>query len=202
MFHHGLLAVICGPSGVGKGTILKLVQERNEKLRFSVSATTRMPREGEVDGKNYFFISIAEFREMIKQNELVEWVEYCGNYYGTPRKYIEDSVKDGYDVILEIEVDGATNIKSQYKDSVSVFILPPSFEDLKKRIVGRGTENSEAIEKRLNKAKDEVKYINNFDYIIINDDIQTTADNLNLILSSERFRFKRNKDILKQTGFV
>lgn len=201
MFHKGLLAVFCGPSGVGKGTILKLVQEKNEKLRFSVSATTRNPREGEIDGQNYYFISVSKFKEMIKNGELVEWVEYCGNYYGTPRKYIEDSVKNGYDVILEIEVEGAANIKSQYPDSVSVFVLPPSFNDLKSRIEGRGTENSETIEKRLNRAKEEVKYINNFDYIIINDDIQSTANNLNTILSSERFRFKRNKDILTHIGF-
>jgi guanylate kinase len=201
MFHEGLLAVVCGPSGVGKGTILNLVRERNERIRFSVSATTRKPREGEKEGCNYFFVSVDRFKEMIKNDELVEWVEYCGNFYGTPQKYIDESIKSGYDVILEIEVLGAANIKKKFPECVSVFILPPSYEDLKKRIEGRGTENLETIEKRLNKAKDEVLFINKFDYVIINNEINNTADNLNNILSSERFRFNRNKNILTQIGF-
>lgn len=202
MFHKGLLAVVCGPSGVGKGTILKLVKERDEKLRFSVSATTRKPREGEIEGLNYFYISVEEFKEMIKNDELIEWVEYCGNYYGTPQKYIEDSIKDGYNIILELEVEGAANIKNKYPDSISVFIVPPSYNDLKKRIEGRGTENIEAIEKRLDRAKEEVKFINKFDYVIINDSIENTANNLNNILSAEKFKFKRNKNILSQIGFL
>lgn len=201
MFHEGLLAIVCGPSGVGKGTVLKLVKERTENIRFSVSATTRKPREGEIEGQNYFFVSLDRFHEMIKNDELVEWVEYCGNYYGTPKIYIEQSIKSGYDVILEIEVQGAANIKNMFPDCVSVFILPPSYEVLKKRIEGRGTESVETIEKRLNKAKDEVAFVNKFDYVIINDEIENTANDLNNILSSERLRFSRNKDILAETGF-
>ena len=201
MFHEGLVAVVCGPSGVGKGTILKRVRERNENIRFSVSATTRKPRVGEQEGKNYFFITVDQFKEMIKNDELVEWVEYCGNYYGTPKKYIEESIKSGYDVILEIEVLGAANIKNKFPESVSIFLLPPSYSDLKKRIEGRGTENIETIEKRLNKAKEEVAFINKFDYVIINNEIENTAIYLNNILLSERFKSSRNLDILNQIGF-
>jgi guanylate kinase len=202
MFHRGLLAVVCGPSGVGKGTILKLVKERDEKLRFSVSATTRKPRDGEIEGQNYFYISVDEFKEMIKNDELIEWVEYCGNYYGTPKKYIEDSIKDGYNIILELEVEGAANIKNKYPDSLSVFIVPPSYNDLKRRIEGRGTENIEVIKKRLDRAKEEVKFINKFDYVIVNDNIENTANNLNNILSVEKFKFKRNNNILSEIGFL
>jgi guanylate kinase len=202
MSHRGLLAVVCGPSGVGKGTILKLVKERDEKLRFSVSVTTRKPRDGEIEGQNYFYISVDEFKEMIKNDELIEWVEYCGNYYGTPKKYIEDSIKDGYNIILELEVEGAANIKNKYPDSLSVFIVPPSYNDLKRRIEGRGTENIEVIEKRLDRAKEEVKFINNFDYVIVNDNIENTANNLNNILSVEKFKFKRNNNILSEIGFL
>jgi guanylate kinase len=202
MFHRGLLAVVCGPSGVGKGTILKLVKERDEKLRFSVSVTTRKPRDGEIEGQNYFYISVDEFKEMIKNDELIEWVEYCGNYYGTPKKYIEDSIKDGYNIILELEVEGAANIKNKYPDSLSVFIVPPSYIDLKRRIEGRGTENIEVIKKRLDRAKEEVKFINKFDYVIVNDNIENTANNLNNILSVEKFKFKRNNNILSEIGFL
>ena len=202
MFHKGLLAIVCGPSGVGKGTILKLVEENNKNIRFSVSATTRKPREGEKEGLNYFYVSMDRFTEMIKNEELVEWAEYCGNYYGTPKKYIEESIQLGFDVILEIEVQGAANIKNKFPECLSVFILPPSFEDLKNRIEGRGTENRETIDKRLHKAIEEVSFIDKFDYVLINEKIECTAKNLNHILSSDRFKFERNRDILAEIGFL
>lgn len=200
MFREGLLVVVSGPSGTGKGTLLKLVRERNKNLSCSVSATTREPREGEVDGVNYFFKTISEFENMIENDELVEWVEYCDNYYGTPRKYVEEVTKQGYDVVLEIEVEGALNIKNKFPDSVSIFILPPSFDELKKRIVGRGTEDYDTIEKRLKKAKMELMYVDRYDYVIINSDVENAGNEINMILNSEKLKYKRNKDVLKHIG--
>jgi len=200
MFHEGLLVVVCGPSGVGKGTIIKSFKDKIKNIRLSVSATTRNPRQGEEDGINYFFKTQEEFEEMIKNNELVEWVEYCGNFYGTPIKYIEDSVKLGYDVVMEIEVEGAAQIREKYPDMVSIFILPPSFEELKKRIDGRGTEKPHVIKKRLDRAKKEIQSVEKYDYIIINDNVDEAADELRCILLSEKHKFKRNEGILKQIG--
>jgi len=200
MFREGLLTVVCGPSGVGKGTLLKLLKDRNPNIRFSVSATTRKPREGEIDGQNYFFKTVEEFKEMINNGELVEWVEYCGNYYGTPNKYIKDSMELGYDILLEIEVEGAVHIRDKFPGSVMLFILPPSFAELKKRIENRGTESQEVIEKRLIRAKEEIQCINNFDYAIINEDIEKAVKVINNILESEKRKVKRNKEILKKIG--
>ncbi len=200
MLREGLLVVVCGPSGVGKGTVLKQLKEQNSNIRFSVSATTRQPRLGEIDGTNYFFKTVPEFRSMIQNNELVEWVEYCDNYYGTPKKYISDCLACGYDVVMEIEVEGAENIKKAYPESVSVFILPPSFDDLKRRIQGRGTEDANVINKRLERAKKELSYIDKYDYIIINDTVENALVGLGSVLASEKLRYKRNVDILKTIG--
>ncbi|MCR4435438.1 MAG: guanylate kinase [Clostridiales bacterium] len=201
MFRSGLLVVISGPSGAGKSTLLDLVKEQNKNVRFSVSATTRKPREGEINGLDYFFKSADEFNRMIENKELIEWVEYCGNYYGTPKEYVLTSIEQGYDVILEIEVDGAANIKSIYPDSVSIFILPPSFQELKKRIEGRGTENAQVIEERMNRAKKEIMYIDRYDYIVVNDNIKRAADHIGNILAAEKLRFHRNRNILENLGF-
>jgi guanylate kinase len=201
MYQEGLLVVVSGPSGSGKGTILNLLMKQNDKVRSSISATTRKPREGEADGVNYFFKSVDEFQEMIKKQELIEWVEYCNNYYGTPKAYIENTKNPGFDVILEIEVEGAVNIKKKYPDCVLVFILPPSFDELKKRIENRGTENDKVIEQRLERAKKEIEYIKYYDYVIINDVLQDAVDNLNSILKSERFKFSRNADILNRLKY-
>jgi guanylate kinase len=201
MYQEGLLVVVSGPSGSGKGTILNLLMKQNDKVRSSISATTRKPREGEADGVNYFFKSVDEFQEMIKKQELIEWVEYCNNYYGTPKAYIENTKNQGFDVILEIEVEGAVNIKKKYPDCVLVFILPPSFDELKKRIENRGTENDKVIEQRLERAKKEIEYIKYYDYVIINDVLQDAVDNLNSILKSERFKFSRNADILNRLKY-
>ncbi len=202
MYQEGLLVVVSGPSGSGKGTILNLLMKANDKVRFSISATTRNPREGETDGKSYLFKTVEEFREMIKNDGLIEWVEYCNNYYGTPRRHIEDTMKQGLDVILEIEVDGAANIKNKYPDSVLVFILPPSFQELKKRIQNRGTENLGVIEQRLERAKKEIMYISNYDYVIINDRLKDAVDSLNFILKSEKMRYQRNTDILNRLNYI
>lgn len=200
MFRQGLLIVVSGPSGTGKGTLLKLVKGKNNNVRFSVSATTRSPRTGEIEGQNYFYKTFEEFKSMIANNELVEWDEYCNNYYGTPRKYIEDTMKQGYDVVLELTVEGAINIKNQFPDSVMVFILPPSFDELRKRIEGRGTEEADIIKKRLDKAKKEIMYIDSYEYTVINDSAENAANNINSIIISEKLRYSRNKNILKDIG--
>lgn len=200
MSREGLLVIVCGPSGVGKGTILAALRERNGNIRYSVSATTRAPRQGEKDGVNYFFKTREEFEEMIKKDELIEWDEYCGNYYGTPRSYVDETIGKGFDVILEITVEGAVNIKQKYPNSVSIFLLPPSFAELRRRIEGRGTENPEVIAARLEAAKKEIEQVDKYDYVVINDYVEKTADSLNYILQSEKLRYSRNKDVLKRIG--
>lgn len=202
MHREGLLVIFCGPSGVGKGTILEIAKGRNENIKYSVSATTRNPRQGESDGENYFFKTVEEFKSMIAGDELVEWVEYCGNYYGTPKKYIEDALKHGYDVILEIEVEGAINIKSKYPDAVMVFVAPPSFKELKKRLQGRGTEKADVVEKRLLRAKEEMSFVDKFDYVIVNDDVEKAANDFQCVLSAEKLQYRRSRNTLIQQGIV
>ncbi|OPZ92642.1 MAG: Guanylate kinase [Firmicutes bacterium ADurb.Bin419] len=200
MFREGLLVVVSGPSGTGKGTLLSNLKEKENNIRFSVSATTRNPRNGEVDGINYFFKTHEEFDTMIKNNELVEWVKYCDNYYGTPKKCIEDTIKSGYDCLLEIEVEGALNIKKIYPDCVSIFILPPSFKELRRRIEGRGTEQQEVIDKRMDKAIKEMHYVDKYDYVVVNDKIEEAVQSVTSIIMSEKLKFKRNANILKSIG--
>jgi len=201
MFQKGLLVVLSAPSGTGKSTVSRLLVQRNDRLRLSVSATTRAPRKNEVEGKDYFYKTTDEFKNMIENDEFVEWVEYCGNYYGTPKKYIEDSVENGYDVLLEIEVEGAAKIKEKYPDCVLIFMLPPSLDELKKRIEGRGTEKPEVIENRLKQAKREIEYIDMYDYVVINDSLDNAINSVNIILEAEKSKVKRNKDLLKHIGF-
>ena len=200
MYREGLLVVVSGPSGAGKGSVLNMLRQLNPNVRFSVSATTRLPREGETDGLNYFFKTTDEFEKMIKENKLVEWVRYCGNYYGTPIKQILDNKRLGYDVILEIEVEGALNIKRKFPDSVLIFLLPPSFEELKKRIEGRGTEKPEVIAQRLEKARNELLFVDKYDYVLVNDSLQEAVEDINSILRAEKLDITRNTDILKQLG--
>lgn len=202
MFREGLLVVVSGPSGTGKGTLLSNIRQKENYIKFSVSATTREPRNGEVDGVNYFFKTHEEFNSMIKNGELVEWVKYCDNYYGTPKKCIEDTIKSGFDCLLEIEVEGALNIKNIYPDCVSIFVLPPSFDELRRRIEGRGTEKPEAIEKRMEKAIKEMKYVDKYDYVVVNDDIEEAVNSIKCILASEKLKFDRNINILESIGIV
>ncbi|HHW47173.1 MAG TPA: guanylate kinase [Clostridiaceae bacterium] len=197
---NGLLVVLSAPSGTGKGTLVKLLREQDENIRLSVSATTREPRKGEIDGCDYFFKTVEEFERMIKNNELIEWVKYCDNYYGTPREFIDSSLCLGYDVLLEIDVEGAANIKKLFPESVLVFILPPSFDELKKRIVGRGTEKPEVIQMRLEQAKKELGYISIYDYVVVNDKIEDAVQKIRSIITAEKLKYNRNKDILAQIG--
>jgi len=198
MSHEGLLVVVSGPSGAGKGTVLKRLKDSDDSIRFSISATTRTIRQGEKEGLNYFFKTRDEFKSMIEAGQLLEWVEYCGNYYGTPKEYIETTVKEGYDCLLEIEVEGAANVKKAYPDCVLIFILPPSFEELKRRIEKRATEEPEIVAKRLERAREEMAYIENYDYVIVNDKIEDAVENLRSILKAEKLKLNRNRKMIEQ----
>lgn len=181
---RGVLIIVSGPSGVGKGTILKKVIEENENMRFAISATTRKPRLGEQEGKSYFFKTVEEFKSMIDKGELLEWVDYCGNFYGKPKNYIEETLKSGYDVIVEVEVEGARNIKKIYPDSLSIFILPPSFEDLEQRLRDRGTEADNVIDDRIRKAKEEITKAHLYDYQIVNSSVDEAVCELVKVVNS------------------
>lgn len=190
----GILLVMSGPSGAGKGTLCAHLREQIP-LALSVSATTRAPRQGEVEGVNYFFMTPDEFKEKIHQDGFIEWAKVYDNYYGTPRKYVEDLLESGQDVMLEIDPQGAKSVKLRNPDAVLVFIMPPSFKELERRIRGRGTETEEQIEKRLSCAVSEINTLAAYDYVIINADIQTAVDNLKAILLAERCKVSRNTSI-------
>ncbi len=182
----GLLIVVSGPAGVGKGTVVSLVRQRDKNVIFSVSATSRSPRPGENDGVNYFYVTRDRFEEMIRGNELLEWVEYCGNYYGTPRAYVENELEKGRIVLLEIDVEGAANIKRQFPECISVFIMPPTLQELRSRITKRGTEPPEVIEKRLQRAENEMKLSVDYDYVIVNHTVEEAAEEFLHIIRKER----------------
>jgi guanylate kinase len=194
----GLLVVISGPSGTGKGTVCKKLFEQRNNIRYSVSATTRKPREGEIEGKNYFFVSEKVFLDMLQKDELLEWDKYCDNYYGTPKKYVDECLSDGVDIILEITVEGALNIKKKYPECVLIFILPPSYEELRRRIVGRGTEEFDVIEKRLEQAKHEIGSVFKYDYGVINDNLDEAVRNIETILEAERMKPERNVEVINK----
>ncbi|MCG4585895.1 guanylate kinase, partial [Anaerosalibacter bizertensis] len=168
---EGLLVVVSGPSGCGKGTICKELLKRNKDMSISISATTRKPRKGEVDGENYFFLTEEIFKSMINKNEFLEYAHVHGNFYGTPKKFVLEKIENGENVFLEIDVQGALQIKEIYPDGVFIFILPPSMEELKNRIIKRGTESEDDIKRRYKNAFEEVKYIKKYDYLVINDKV-------------------------------
>ena len=190
----GTLFVVSGPSGTGKGTIINeyFNKYKDDKIFLSISATTRAPRDGEVDGVNYYYKSQAEFEKMILEKDFLEWATFCGNYYGTPKSAVEKMLDEGVDVILEIEVQGAMKVKSMMPQGIFVFVLPPSFEELRNRIVGRNTETEDVIKERLITAKKEVLQIDNYNYILLNDNVVDAVDRLNAIISAERCRVERN----------
>ena len=188
----GLLIVISGPSGTGKGTIIKELKERVKGLSYSVSVTTRAPREGEVDGRDYFFKTYEEFKDMLHHNEFLETAEVYGNYYGTPKSYVQKLLMDGKDVILEIDTVGASNVKKQVPSAVTVFIAPPTTGDLAERLNKRGTETEEVKNKRLEASEKELASIKNYDYIIVNDDLSEAVDNLHSIIKATHCSVKLN----------
>lgn len=198
MTSNGLLVILSGPSGAGKGTILKCVLSGRENAALSISATTRSPRAGEEDGKDYYFISKDKFSEMNAAGEMLESAEYCGNFYGTPAAPIKKWTSQGVDVILEIEVKGGKQVKKKRPDSVGIFILPPSLKVLEQRLRKRGTESDEVIQKRLLTARREISEAANYDYIVINDNLESAAEQVCQIINSEKHRFNRNKQLIER----
>ncbi len=185
----GLLLVISGPSGVGKGTVVKELLDDTTVL--SVSATTRKPRTGEQDGVNYFFYDKEKFESMIENDELMEWASYCDNYYGTPKSFVEEQINRGKNVILEIEVQGAMHIKEQHPEGVYIFILPPSLEELKNRIIGRGTETEEVINNRMAQVTRELSFAGEYQYLVENNQIEQAVADIRSIIRAEKFKTER-----------
>lgn len=197
MLKEGILIIISGPSGSGKGTIVtELIQ--NPQYYLSISLTTRKARIGEEEGLHYFFRSEEEFFRLRECDELLEWASFCGNYYGTPKSNVEQKLKEGKNVILEIEVQGAFKVKQLYPNSIFVFVVPPSMEELRRRLINRGTEKHSVIEERINRAIEEIKLMDEYDYIIVNDALLTAVNNINTIVKAEQLKSKRNLYLRKQ----
>ena len=193
---RGTLIILSGPSGSGKGTVLKNFFENygDKNVKLSVSATTREPRDGEIDGVNYFFISKTSFEKMIEENKFLEWASFCDNFYGTPLSFVDENLENGCDVILEIEVQGALKVMEKRSDAVSVFILPPSAEELEKRLIGRQTESMDVIEKRINQAKWEISNLEKYTYFVVNDTVEEATKNFKAIIDAERLKTEKQKD--------
>ena len=198
MNDKGRLFVISGPSGAGKSTVVfKAIEGRND-MCFSTSVTTRKPRPNEVDGREYFFVDLDRFKEMVENDELLEHAEYVANSYGTPRKYVEDKLDSGLNVVLDIEVQGARQIKAKKPDAVFVFIILPSMEELRRRLVARGTDSERAIEASLIRARQEYAEADFYDYIIVNDDAERAAKELSAIITAERCKAENRINFLKE----
>ena len=197
MNKKGILLVVSGFSGAGKGTLMKELVRRYDNYALSISATTRKPREGEADGREYFFKTVEEFEEMIKQDALIEHACYVGNYYGTPRTYVEQQLELGKDVILEIEIQGALKVKERFPDTLLLFVTPPSARVLKERLVGRGTESMDVIEERLQRAGEEPEGMEQYDYIVVNDDLDECVEYVHHIIQSEHSRASRSAELIQ-----
>ena len=193
--NKGILLVLSGFSGSGKGTVMKEIMKKySDRYALSISATTRSPRQGETDGVEYFFNTREEFEEMIAKDELIEYAQYVSNYYGTPKAYVQEQLNAGKDVILEIEIQGALKIKEKFPDTLLLFMTPPSAEELKKRLIGRGTESMEVIQARLKRAIEEAEGIEKYDYLIINDDLEECVERFHSIVTNEHERVSRNEE--------
>lgn len=200
MEQKGMLIVLSGFSGSGKGTVVnELTQDDN--YRLSVSATTRKPRSGETHGKEYYFISTEEFEEMIRKNELLEHAQYVENYYGTPRNYVQAQLDEGYDVILEIEMIGALNVKTKFPEAVLLFVTPPNARLLRDRLTGRGTEDDATVAKRLARASEEVEFMDKYDYIVVNDDLKTCINEVKAIIVASRNKATNNINFINNIKF-
>lgn len=195
MNKKGLLVIVSGPSGAGKGTVVSELI-KNKSYALSTSITTRQAREGEIDGVHYFFRDTEEFKKMIEKNELLEYAEFCGNYYGTPMFYVEEQLEQGKNVILEIEVQGALQVKERYEDAILIFLTPPNISELRNRLEKRATETIEKINMRMKRAKEEIQLINKYDYIVINDIVEKAVDSINNIVESEKMSAKRHIDLI------
>ena len=196
MNEKGILMIISGPSGCGKGTVVSELV-KNDDFVISISATTRAPRDYEEEGVHYFFKTVDQFGDMINNGELLEWASFCGNYYGTPKAYVEKKLSEGKNVILEIEVQGALQIKEIFPDTVSIFLMPPTKEELLKRLTGRGTEDKDTINRRIQRASEEVKLLPQYDYVVINDTVEKAAENIKLIAKTEKMKSERFKNMVE-----
>lgn len=196
---QGTLFVISGASGTGKGTVIKkLIDNHKSDMFLSVSATTRLPRTGEVNGIHYFFKTEEEFSELIENDGLLEWACFCGNYYGTPRKTVEGMLSRGIDVILEIEIQGAMKIKKKDIGAKFIFILPPSFDELRRRLTDRKTETCDVIEKRLETARDELRFATEYDYVVVNDKVENAVEQIENIINAEKCRVHKNFNLISE----
>ena len=193
----GLLISVSGPSGTGKGSVLSKVKEINPSFGTSISVTTREPREGEQDGVHYFFKSKEEFMKMYEEGEILEYDEFVGNYYGTPTVALQDMSEAGTDVLLDLTIAGSMALKENFEQSVTIFLLAPSYEELENRLRGRGTDSDEAIAARLEMARQETNYVGHFDYVVVNDDIETAAKKILAIIEAEKCRCARNIELLE-----
>jgi guanylate kinase len=191
---RGLLIIISGPSGAGKGTICKSFMERNKNVALSVSATTRAPRAGEAEGVNYYFMAKEKFKEKIQHNDFLEYAEVYDNFYGTPKSNVEEILESGKDVILEIDIQGALKVKENTEEGVFIFILPPSMEELKQRIIKRGSETPESLMKRFKSAYKEINYISKYNYAVVNDTVEIAVEKLEAIIAAEKCRVDRIKE--------
>ncbi|WP_294977340.1 guanylate kinase [uncultured Leuconostoc sp.] len=192
MTQRGLLIVLSGPSGVGKGTVRKAIfEEEGIDFQYSISATTRQPRVGEVNGEDYFFVSREAFEEKISNGDMLEYAQYVNNYYGTPKSFIDQTLASGRDVFLEIDVQGALQVKSKMPEGVYIFLTPPDLTNLRERLVGRGTDSKEVIEKRVTAARDELKQMINYDYAVENDQVVFAVERIKSIITAERLRVAR-----------
>lgn len=198
MKRKGILVVVSGFSGAGKGTLMKRLIQTYDNYALSISMTTRPPREGEEDGREYFFVSREEFERQISQDGLVEYACYCDNYYGTPKEYVEKQLAMGKDVILEIEIQGALKIKEKFPTALLLFIMPPTAQELRRRLVGRGTETPEVIDKRMKRAGEEAFGIENYDYIVINDDLEECIGELHSIIGAAHNTPLRNEELIEK----
>lgn len=192
MSERGLLIVFSGPSGVGKGTVRQeIFSTPDHKFEYSVSMTTRTQRPGEVDGKDYFFRSREEFEELIRNGQMLEYAEYVGNYYGTPLTYVNETLDKGVDVFLEIEVQGALQVKKKVPDAVFIFLTPPDLNELQERLIGRGTDSEEVIAQRIERAREEIALMSEYDYAIVNDEVPLAAERVKRVIEAEHFRVDR-----------
>ena len=197
MNKEGILIVVSGFSGAGKGTIMKALLERYDNYALSISATTRNPRPGEEEGKAYFFKTTEEFEKMIAKDDLIEYAMYVGNYYGTPKAYVEEQLCAGKDVILEIEIQGALKVKEKFPNTLLLFVTPPSAEELRKRLEGRGTETQEVIDGRMKRAIEEAEYMDQYDYLVVNDELDVCVEEMHYLIQGEHERCFRNQTFIE-----